>query len=62
MKFFEIAIKIWTKFFIRFRSFTVLMADLCQDINGGFAFTKGFGILCQKRRFVFVTLLIWVIL
>ena len=56
------------------QSFTSLKADLHQDINRGFAFSRclnetsdllrfwtvGFGNLTQKRRLVFVTLLIWV--
>ena len=37
---------------LRAKSFTSLKTDLRQDINGGF------GKLTQKRRFVFVTLLI----
>ena len=62
-----------SKYTYRYQSFTSLKADLPQDINGGFAFSRclwnislkevlrqGFGKLTQKRRFVFVTLLIWV--
>ena len=48
---------------LRAQSFTSLKADLHQDINGGFVFRRcHFGIfpLTQKRRFVFVTFLIWV--
>ena len=51
----------------RFRAqlFTSVKADFRQDINRGFAFIfsrclNGFGKLTQKRRFVFVTLPIWV--
>ena len=52
--------------------FTSLKADRRQDINGGFVFSpalmvhflEGSASLCfdklTKRRFVFVTLLIWV--
>ena len=61
-------------FLIGPQSFTSLKADLCQDINGGLAFSKylngtfpwrkcsvkWFGKLTEKRIFVFVTLLIWV--
>ena len=59
---------------LRFQSFTSLMADLYQDINrvssfsrclnGTFPWRKcsvnGLGRLTQRRRFVFITLLIWV--
>ena len=52
----------------RVQLFTSLKADLCQDINGGALkehFLDGSAPLrlcklTQKRRFVFVTLLIWV--
>ena len=42
------------------QSITSLKADLHQVINGGFAFSRLLnGKLTHKRRFVFVTLLIW---
>ena len=51
---------------IRAQLFTFLKADLHQDINGDFAFSRCLNgtfpwrKLTQKRRFVLVTLLMWV--
>ena len=71
---FKKSYNLYVEFILCAQSYTSMKADLHQETNGGFTRSmylkwinflkkvphKGLGKLTQKRRFVFITLLIWV--